>query len=301
MLEENLAGIIAGIEKNYENEIISYKDGDRHFPSRTRVKDIVKDVRNMLFPRMFEEGAKASSEPQYFIGNTSLRVADVLGQQVRLAYTFRDGDKLTREEIDARADYVVEEFFKALPEVQSMLLKDVEAAFEGDPAATCKEEIVTSYPGFFAIMVYRMAHVLYKLDVPLIPRMMTEYAHAGSGVDLNAGAEVGEYFFIDHATGVVIGETTTIGNHVKIYQGVTLGALSTRGGQSLAGVKRHPTIEDNVTIYSNASVLGGETVVGAGSVIAGSAFVTESVPPNSRVSLKNQEVNVRVSEKKPTK
>ena len=144
--------------------------------------------------------------------------------------------------------------------------------------------------------MYRIAHELYQLDVPLIPRIMTEYAHSRTGVDINAGATVGEYFFIDHATGVVIGETTVIGDHVKIYQGVTLGALSTRGGQRLAGVKRHPTIEDNVTIYANACVLGGETVVGADSVIAGSAFVTSSVPPHSRVSLKNQEVNVRLSD-----
>ena len=139
-----------------------------------------------------------------------------------------------------------------------------------------------------------MAHELYLLNVPLIPRIMSEYAHVHSGVDINPGATIDEYFFIDHATGVVIGETTIIGKHVKIYQGVTLGALSTRAGQGLRGVKRHPTIEDNVTIYSNASVLGGETVVGEGSVIAGSVFVTSSVPKNARVSLANQEVVVRV-------
>ena len=182
-----------------------------------------------------------------------------------------------------------------LPGIQRMLYKDIQAAFDGDPAAQSKEEIIYSYPGFFAIWVYRIAHELYNMDVPLIPRIMTEYAHSRTGVDINAGATIGEYFFIDHATGVVIGETTVIGNHVKIYQGVTLGALSTRGGQRLAGVRSHPTIEDNVTIYSNASVLGGETVIGEGSVIAGSAFVTQSVPPNSRVSLKNQEVNVRIA------
>ena len=184
-----------------------------------------------------------------------------------------------------------------IPSIQQLLYKDIQAAFDGDPAAQSKEEIIYSYPGFFAIWVYRIAHELYKLDVPLVPRIMTEYAHSRTGVDINAGADIGEYFFIDHATGVVIGETTKIGNHVKIYQGVTLGALSTRGGQRLAGVRRHPTIEDNVTIYANACVLGGETIIGEGSVIAGSAFVTQSVPPNSRVSLKNQEIKVRISEK----
>ena len=176
-------------------------------------------------------------------------------------------------------------------------LDDVQAAFDGDPAAQSKEEIIFSYPGFFAIFVYRIAHELYVQDVPLIPRIMSEYAHGRTGVDINSGATIGEYFFIDHATGVVIGETTTIGNHVKVYQGVTLGALSTRAGQALSGVKRHPTIEDDVTIYSNASVLGGETVIGEGSIIAGSAFVISSVPAGSRVSLKNQEVNVRTPNK----
>ena len=150
-----------------------------------------------------------------------------------------------------------------------------------------------AYPGLYAIFVYRIAHVLYGLDVPLIPRLMSEHAHSKTGIDINPGANIGKYFFIDHGTGVVIGETTDIGDHVKIYQGVTLGALSTRAGQKLKGVKRHPTIEDNVTIYSNASILGGDTVIGEGSVIAGSAFVTQSVPPGSRVSLKNQEVFVK--------
>ena len=145
--------------------------------------------------------------------------------------------------------------------------------------------------------MYRIAHELYVQDVPLIPRIMSEYAHGRTGVDINSGATIGEYFFIGHATGVVIGETTTIGNHVKVYQGVTLGALSTRAGQALSGVKRHPPIEDDVTIYSNASVLGGETVIGEGSIIAGSAFVISSVPAGSRVSLKNQEVNVRTPNK----
>ena len=204
---------------------------------------------------------------------------------------------MTFEEIDERAREVSSAMLCKIPSIQQLLYKDIQAAFDGDPAAQSKEEIIYSYPGFFAIWVYRIAHELYKLDVPLVPRIMTEYAHSRTGVDINAGAEIGEYFFIDHATGVVIGETTKIGNHVKIYQGVTLGALSTRGGQRLAGVRRHPTIEDSVTIYANACVLGGETIIGEGSVIAGSAFVTQSVPPNSRVSLKNQEISVRISEK----
>ena len=293
----DLHDIIDEIKTAYDSsEEIFFTDTDRRMPSRNAIIDILKDIRNIMFPGYFTDGAQTSADPSYFIGNTVLRVEDKLAQQVRLALYFRDGKTLSADEIDARAHEVCATMLCKLPGIQKLLYKDIQAAFEGDPAAQSKEEIIYSYPGFFAIWVYRIAHELYQLDVPLIPRVMTEYAHSRTGVDINAGASIGEYFFIDHATGVVIGETTVIGDHVKIYQGVTLGALSTRGGQRLAGVRRHPTIEDNVTIYANASVLGGETVVGANSVIGGSSFVTESVPPHSRVSLKNQEVSVRSSE-----
>ena len=174
-----------------------------------------------------------------------------------------------------------------------MLLKDVQAGFDGDPAAQSKEDIIVSYPGLFAIYVYRVAHELYIKQVPYIPRIMTEYAHSRTGIDINAGATIGEYFFIDHGTGVVIGETTNIGNHVKLYQGVTLGALSTRMGQQLAGVKRHPTIEDNVTIYSGSTILGGDTVIGKGTVIGGNAFITESVAEATKVIVKNPEMTFK--------
>ncbi len=292
----DLKDIIVEIKNSYDSkEEIFFTDPERRMPSRNAIIDILKDMRNIMFPGYFTDGAQTSVDASYFIGNTVLRVEDKLAQQVRLALHFRDGDSLSSAQIDERSYEVCSAMLCKLPGIQKMLYKDVQAAFDGDPAAQSKEEIIYSYPGFFAIWVYRIAHELYQLDVPLIPRIMTEYAHSRTGVDINAGATIGEYFFIDHATGVVIGETTIIGNHVKIYQGVTLGALSTRGGQRLAGVKRHPTIEDNVTIYANACVLGGETVVGADSVIAGSAFVTSSVPANSRVSLKNQEVNVRLS------
>lgn len=167
------------------------------------------------------------------------------------------------------------------------------AGFEGDPAAKSREEIIFCYPGFYAIYIYRVAHELYLQNVPYIPRIMTEYAHSSTGIDINPGAQIGEYFFIDHGTGVVIGETTVIGNHVKLYQGVTLGALSTRGGQQLMGVKRHPTVCDNVTIYSGASVLGGETVIGENTTIGGGTFITESVPANSRVLAKRPEQTIK--------
>ena len=292
----DLHDIIGEIQSMYDSsDEIFFTKPDRRMPSRNAVIGILKDMRNIMFPGYFTDGAQSSGDATYFIGNTVLRVEEQLIEQVRLALHFRDCGREGHDHdtIDEHAREVAAAMLCKLPSVQKLLYKDIQAAFEGDPAAQSKEEIIYSYPGFFAIWVYRIAHELYRLDVPLIPRIMTEYAHSRTGVDINAGAEIGEYFFIDHATGVVIGETTKIGNNVKIYQGVTLGALSTRGGQRLAGVRRHPTIEDNVTIYANACVLGGETIVGEGTVIAGSAFLTESVPPHSRVSLKNQEVNVR--------
>ncbi|MBQ9069110.1 MAG: serine acetyltransferase [Eggerthellaceae bacterium] len=290
--------IVSGIADNYQARELCFNCVDRHFPSRGQIIGLIKDLRALLFPRYFSEGLVAAGKPDYFIGQLLTRIEDALRRQVRESLLFRD-QVMDPAELNERTEYIVDTFLERIPEVQRVLLTDVQAAFDGDPAAQSKEEIIFSYPGFFAIFVYRLAHELYLLDVPLIPRIMSEYAHDHSGVDINAGADIDEYFFIDHATGVVIGETTKIGKHVKIYQGVTLGALSTRAGQGLRGVKRHPTIEDNVTIYSNASVLGGETVVGAGSVIAGSIFVTSSVPKNSRVSSAGQEVIVRVCEKAP--
>jgi serine O-acetyltransferase len=169
----------------------------------------------------------------------------------------------------------------------------VDATLDGDPAARSKHEIIFAYPGIYAISVYRMAHELHLLGVPLIPRIMTEHAHGITGIDIHPGAEIGHHFFIDHGTGIVIGETTQIGNYVKIYQGVTLGALSTRGGQRLRGKKRHPTLEDEVTVYSSTSILGGETVIGRGAVIGSNAFITKSVPADTRVSIKNPELDFR--------
>ena len=290
--------IVAGIAENYQARELCFNCIDRHFPSRGAVIGLIKDLRALMFPRYFSEAMGAATKPEYFIGQLVTQIEDSLRTQVREALLFRD-PLLTEAEVNQQVEEIIVSFLTKLPEIQRVLLTDVQAAFDGDPAAQSKEEIIFSYPGLFAIFVYRLAHELYLLDVPLIPRIMSEYAHVHSGVDINPGADIDEYFFIDHATGVVIGETTKIGKHVKIYQGVTLGALSTRAGQGLRGVKRHPTIEDNVTIYSNASVLGGETVVGEGSVIAGSVFVTSSVPKNARVSLANQEVVVRVVDARP--
>ena len=181
---------------------------------------------------------------------------------------------------DAKA--IVAEFISRMPEVKRLVETDVQAAYEGDPAATSPMEVVMAYPGLYAVTIHRMAHELYELKVPIIPRIMSELAHSKTGIDIHPGATIGERFFIDHGTGVVIGETCVIGNHVQIYQGVTLGALSTRGGQRIAGTKRHPTIEDNVTIYSNSSVLGRVTI-GHDTIIGGNVWLTHDVPANSRI------------------
>ncbi|HIR43353.1 MAG TPA: serine acetyltransferase [Candidatus Aphodovivens avicola] len=297
MFGENLDQIVKAIEKNYEADEIFFTKPGRKFPSRLAVKNVLKTLRRVLFPGYFgPEMLSAAASPSYFIGNTLIEVERELRGQIVTALTYTSDDPGARcapDEVQQRADEIMAAFFAELPNIQRVLLTDVQALFDGDPAAGSKEEVIFAYPGLYAIYVYRIAHVLYEQKVPIIPRIMTELAHSGTGIDIGAGAKIGEYFFIDHGTGVVIGETTEIGDHVKLYQGVTLGALSTRGGQRLAGVKRHPTIEDNVTIYSNASVLGGETVIGEGSVIAGSTFVTFSVPPHSRVSVKEQEITVR--------
>ena len=235
--------------------------------------------------------------PDYFLGNMMTEIYEALRTQIETAILYRQskygtGQRRTRVEISAHASRISEQFIGRLPEIQKMLLMDVQAGFDGDPASKSKEDIIFSYPGLFAIYVYRAAHELYVRDVPYIPRIMTEYAHGKTGIDINAGARIGKYFFIDHGTGIVIGETTEIGDYVKLYQGVTLGALSTRKGQQLAGVKRHPTIGDRVTIYANSTILGGHTVIGHDSVIGGNTFITQSIPANSRVSFTAPELTI---------
>lgn len=273
-------------------ESFAIKSG-KHLPNRGAVIGVLKELRRVMFPGYFGPENITVTAPEYFVGNTLTEVYVTLKQQIETAILYRNENNESESEISVRAAKICESFFSRLPELQQILLKDVQAGFDGDPAAKSKEEIIFSYPGLFAIFVYRIAHELYVENVPFIPRIMTEYAHSRTGIDINSGAVIGEYFFIDHGTGVVIGETTQIGNHVKLYQGVTLGALSTRSGQQLAGVKRHPTIEDNVTIYSGSTILGGETVIGAESIIAGGAFITTSVPPKTKVTVKNPELTFK--------
>lgn len=283
---------IHDLMQGYEAEETFFTEHKRVFPRRTAIYDLIWEIRALLFPGYFDDESPAGKCSEALVGERILRIERVLGEQVKRALCFADST-LDEDEAQRRAKGIVSEFLDTLPRTQALILKDAEAAFQGDPAALSREEVILTYPGLYAIMVYRISHELYVRKVPLIPRLMSEHAHSKTGIDINPGAIIGEYFFIDHGTGVVIGETTEIGHHAKIYQGVTLGATSTRKGQLLSGKKRHPTLGDYVTVYSNASVLGGDVVIGSGSVIGGSAFVCESVPENARVGVKDQEIVVR--------
>ena len=282
--------VAKGLTENYASEELFMPKSGRRLPNRSVIIDIVRDLKSIVFPGYFSTDTSATIFPEYYVGHRLNDIYDRLKKQIEIALLYHGEEP---EEAAARADRTTCGFFEQLPEIQRLLLTDVQAGFDGDPAAKSKEEIIYSYPGLFAIYVYRLAHVLYKEEIPFIPRVMSEYAHGRTGIDINPGATIGEYFFIDHGTGVVVGETTEIGNNVKLYQGVTLGALSTRMGQQLANVKRHPTIRDNVTIYSNSTVLGGETVVGENTIIGGNTFITESIPANTKVSAKSPELVIK--------
>ena len=286
---------LEGILKNCKESDIRL-DRKENLPDRYEIEAIVHLLRRVMFPGYFDEGAKCTlsdkDETNRLLGDAYHR----LKAQLILAFA-QEGE----EDAEGRAASVCDAFFRLLPEIQSLLLKDVQAGFDGDPAAKSKEEIIYCYPGFYAISVYRMAHELYTMNVPLIPRIMTEESHNKTGIDINPGAKIGEYFFIDHGTGVVIGETTVIGRRVKLYQGVTLGALSTAPGQALAGVRRHPTVEDGVTVYAGATILGGETVIGEGSVIGGNCFITTPIPPHTKVIAKQPELTLLPDKKKQKK
>lgn len=295
--ETELNAIVQKITDNYKNEELFYVRAGHQMPNRDTIIHIILGLRQIMFPGYFDEEPFSRNLPGFFLGHNIITLYDTLSSQIKASLVQQEKENANEKDITQKADSICSSFFSSLPRIQQLLMKDVQAAFDGDPAAHSKEEIIFCYPGLFAIFVYRMAHELYHLKVPFIPRIMSEYAHDHTGIDINPGATIGEYFFIDHGTGVVIGETTEIGNNVKIYQGVTLGALSTRSGQLLRDVKRHPTIEDNVTIYSSASILGGETVIGKGVVIGGNCFITESVPAGSRVSVKNQDISI--TEKRP--
>ena len=271
-----------------------HRDGNP-LPSLHALEEIIELSRSILFPGFYGKSTVNTKTIRYHIGVNMERLHKLLTDQILagLCFACDNNEEEDYPALSARREQAVglaTRMITRLPHIRKVLATDVEAAYNGDPAAESRDEIILCYPGFYAITVYRMAHELYLMNVPMLPRIMTEYAHTQTGIDINPGATIGKYFFIDHGTGIVIGETTWIGEHVKIYQGVTLGALSTRGGRKLQNKKRHPTIEDNVTIYSGASILGGDTVIGKNSIIGGNVFLTDSVAEDTRVSAVNQEL-----------
>jgi len=270
---------------------INHLDG-KNLPSKSTVAGITVDLLRLLFPGFFDEVVVHSSELKVEIANLMDSVQGRLADEIYKSLEHAPKREPARKNSRPLANSLTLEFLSSLPRLRELLQTDVEAAFRGDPAALSKEEVIVAYPCVEAIAVQRLAHELYQMHVPLIPRIMTEWAHARTGIDLHPGARIGTHFFIDHGTGTVIGETVTIGNYVKLYQGVGLVARSLSGGQQLRGQKRHPTIKDHVTIYAGATIVGGETVIGAHSTIGANVFLMHSVPPHSLVTCDDVKVKV---------
>ena len=294
-IEQQVENIVDTILVDYRNgRSIDRIDTFSH-PDKEIIIDMIGKLLRIVYPGF-------SRDKNYRIYNAhhnlSMLIEDVmynLNKQIAIVLRCQ----MEQAHAEEKAQEISLQFFRAIPAVRAICQTDVEAFYDGDPAAFSTDEIIFCYPGLFAVTVYRLAHVLYTLGVPMLPRIMTEHAHSVTGIDINPGATIGKYFFIDHGTGIVVGETTVIGDHVKIYQGVTLGALTTRGGQSLRGKRRHPTIEDNVTIYAGASILGGETVIGRDCVIGSNVFITHSIPPSTTVSVKSQELQFKSHKTEP--
>jgi serine O-acetyltransferase len=271
---------------------INNLDG-KNLPSKTAIASITRDLLRLLFPGFFDEKSIHSSQLKVEIAALMDSVLGRLADEIYKSLEYVAPEKNIDSRDSSRVAHALTlDFLSNLPRLRELLRTDIEAAYQGDPAALSREEVIVAYPFIEAIAVQRLAHELYLQHVPLIPRIMTEWAHGRTGIDLHPGAEIGSHFFIDHGTGAVIGETAEIGRHVKLYQGVGLVARSLSGGQSLKGQKRHPTLEDDVTIYANATIVGGETVVGAGSTIGASVFLTHSVPPHSLVTYEKMDIKV---------
>jgi serine O-acetyltransferase len=302
-LSNKLREITQRVVETYDSgAIVAHNiDPELRLPSRGAARRILEMLFSVFYPGYHGVQHLTEENVAFHVGAILDDVAEELAEQVYQAFYFdcrggaRDCDCVTRSEA------VVEKFFDTLPGLRRMLIYDVQAAYDGDPAASNLAEIIFAYPGLRAITVYRIAHELHRLDVPLLPRMMTEWAHSETGIDIHPGARIGKSFFIDHGTGVVIGETTDIGENVKIYQGVTLGALSfpkDERGKIIRGAKRHPTLEDGVVIYAGATILGGSTIIGQGAVIGGNTWVIDSVPPFTKVLNETKSVRIDQNGKK---
>lgn len=294
-----------GLDRLVDNIIASYHADERterighaFLPSRDGIVRILGEVCPLLFPGFFGDKELTEENLKYHVGNLLVHLGEDLADQIRYCLCAAAGGKppADHSQSQLQADKLAHEFMDRIPKIREMLVLDVQAAYDGDPAAKSIDEVIYCYPGFFAITVYRVSHELIELGVPLMPRIMCEHAHSITGADIHPGATIGKSFFIDHATGVVIGETTEIGDNVKIYQGVTLGAPSfpkDERGRVIKGHKRHPTIEDNVTIYANATILGGKTVIGKGATVSGNTVVLRSITADSVVAQENHGLNVR--------
>ena len=279
------------VAENYRaSDVLMYGD-ELRLPSRQTVIELIRDFQKILFPAYYGNRDLLKLPPEQYSALLMSHAYDKLAQQIELVMP-EGGDS------HERAFAVCNALMERLPAIQELLLKDLEANFDGDPAAASQQEVILSYPGMFAIFIYRIAHELYLLNVPMLPRIMTEYAHSQTGIDINPGASIGEYFFIDHGTGIVVGETSVIGDHVRLYQGVTLGALSPAGMTPIPGERRHPKVGNNVTIYAGATLLGGGTEIGDNVVIGANVFLTESVEAGMRVGIKKPEMLIRGPRKK---
>jgi serine O-acetyltransferase len=296
-LELTLAQLTERLIESYDRlGGINHVDG-KNLPSKQVIRDLTVDLLRLLFPGFFEEQHIHLSNIKAHTCLGMEIVANRMEDEIYKSLEYTRPAEYRTADLGDIAHMLAMRFLGSLPNVRELLQTDIEAAFNGDPAALSTEEVIVAYPFVEAISVQRLAHELYLANIPLIPRIMTEWAHARTGMDLHPGAKIGHHFFVDHCTGTVIGETATIGNHVKMYQGVGLVAKSLAAGQALRGHKRHPTIEDRVTIYAGATIIGGDTVVGAGSTIGASVFLTTSVPPNSLVV--QESANVKVIQKRP--
>lgn len=295
-LDQDITGLIDELLESYEGDKYIDRVSTYEYPDAEVIIRMLDDLKRLILQGFYKSRHYKVLTLKTPVATLMEDVFYNLSRQIYIVCKYNaDCNCENDEDLTQKARSITLAFLKTLPRIREYLETDVEAFYEGDPAAYNKDEIIYCYPGMNAILTYRLAHELQMLGVRLIPRIMTEHAHSLTGIDIHPGATIGKYFFIDHGTGIVVGETTVIGEHVKVYQGVTLGALSTRGGQSLKGKRRHPTIEDHVTIYSGASILGGETVIGAGAVIGGNTFITSSIPAGAKVSVKNQELAVNFS------
>jgi len=284
--------IVQNLMRSYQDQPMKKDHCACSLPSNREIKQILSLTKELIYPGYFGKSENDGSGDRKETARIVRKLMRKVRNQIAAALLYI-ANEAKKSLVLPRAEQLTEKFLLALPAIREALAKDLEAHFAGDPAAFNRDEIVVSYPGMYAIMIYRIAHQLFLMQVPLIPRMMTEFAHRETGIDIHPGATIGESFLIDHGTGVVIGETTTIGNHVKIYQGVTLGALSTKGGQNWRGKKRHPTIGDRVTIYAGASILGGDTVIGSDTTLGSNVFITESIKNGSKVAQKSPEIVIQ--------